>query len=893
MKIALDCPGCGKRYEVDASLAGKKSRCKECGNTFRIPDEPSASAAAESISRPAASTRTRDAEAVVVPSVERTRNAYQEVVSAAASPSIIASGAARGTVVFNCPRCFKRYEVDAALSGKKSRCKDCKEVFTIPPPITAFESRAEDPVSSAKKSPLAGRNFAVIPEEVVSVFEEDLEFEPAEAVRRAPPPVRDEEPMQLSPRRIDFPIRAARSSRRREEDTEVGVTVAAAYVALGILGFIILAIWHAAGEPGSDKLGRVFGASLMILCVLGILMVTWGNIWLYVIAFRDRIEQGIFCLLVPLYALYYIFTRWRETRGIFAMCFAPSAILLLFALFGGLVLGVAGPTAFVRNLTDRLQSLAPELTDRPNLNKQEVAKRVLRDYIQAMNRFTEELASIDPVTLGRMGPIELRQKERESQNAENELVVAQNVARMLKMNPVDAIAVKTAVGAEMRAAIIALKYQFTRLATLPGAARRFSGIITELDQLLTAWEAPADGSTETNVANLVPAPAAQPDLAPGTMPRGGMPPGGMPSGFPPGRMPGRFETFEAHYDRMRSQYGDRAVMVVLSGLPLNADPAHGVTKRDVEDAIDKRLRALVPAASQSMSMGSGDARSICLAPVDDVKRLAESIDFGKASFRGSRVEVVVAKEYVASVPRLAAELRLAAEPPITARPHNRRDDEPQIPANADAVTKCLIQLQSADNHRMKDALNRLSHIRPTARMQEVHAAIAPLLEHEDVDLIRHAVQVLAVWQSPEAMAKLIDMVNDSRVFLRWDVIKSLGKYDDETAAKALTERLKEDGHVVEGALKSMGSIAEPPLIALLRNPDADLRRKACGILKFVGTSATLKAMAKIPPDSDIGARMAAQEAIKMIRLRASADDSEAPAKKKADPPPASPFRKKK
>jgi predicted Zn finger-like uncharacterized protein len=75
MKIALDCPGCGKRYEVDASLAGKKSRCKECGNTFRIPDEPSASAAAESISRPAASTRTRDAEAVVVPSVERTRNA--------------------------------------------------------------------------------------------------------------------------------------------------------------------------------------------------------------------------------------------------------------------------------------------------------------------------------------------------------------------------------------------------------------------------------------------------------------------------------------------------------------------------------------------------------------------------------------------------------------------------------------------------------------------------------------------------------------------------------------------------------------------------------------------------------------------------------------------------
>ena len=36
MMIVLDCPGCGKRYEVDGSLAGKKSRCKDCGNIFRL-----------------------------------------------------------------------------------------------------------------------------------------------------------------------------------------------------------------------------------------------------------------------------------------------------------------------------------------------------------------------------------------------------------------------------------------------------------------------------------------------------------------------------------------------------------------------------------------------------------------------------------------------------------------------------------------------------------------------------------------------------------------------------------------------------------------------------------------------------------------------------------------
>ena len=37
MPIVVVCPGCRKRYEVDASLAGKKSRCKLCGEVFRLP----------------------------------------------------------------------------------------------------------------------------------------------------------------------------------------------------------------------------------------------------------------------------------------------------------------------------------------------------------------------------------------------------------------------------------------------------------------------------------------------------------------------------------------------------------------------------------------------------------------------------------------------------------------------------------------------------------------------------------------------------------------------------------------------------------------------------------------------------------------------------------------
>jgi hypothetical protein len=415
----------------------------------------------------------------------------------------------------------------------------------------------------------------------------------------------------------------------------------------------------------------------------------------------------------------------------------------------------------------------------------------------------------------------------------------------------------------------------------------FPTSVSDLDQMLAIWEAPADDAGGPTLAQDAPPESAPPDPVTGVVPPGEMPPGltpgAAPPGFPPAQVPpegriGGFESFDAHYNRLRGQYGDRAVMLVLTGLPTNSDPARGVTKHDVEDAIDKRLKDLAPEAQQSMSTGSGDARSICLAPVDDVKHLADSIDFGTASRNGSQINVVVAKEYIASVERLPA------APAIAARPHDPREAEAPIPADADAVTKSMIQLKSTDVGRKKEALNRLLHTRANERDKEVLAAILPLLEHDDEDLVKHAVRVMAVWQSSEAMTKLIEMVADHRVFLRWDVIKSLGKYEDSKAAEALVGRLKEDAHLAEESLKSMGPVAEPSLIPLLRNPDSDLRKKACEILKFVGGKATLKAMDSLPRDPEFFVRVAAQDAYKMINLRVGAVEVDSTEKKAGTPP---------
>src|SRR4051812_38669256 len=38
MSITAECNSCGRRYQAPASMAGKRVRCKQCGNVFELPD---------------------------------------------------------------------------------------------------------------------------------------------------------------------------------------------------------------------------------------------------------------------------------------------------------------------------------------------------------------------------------------------------------------------------------------------------------------------------------------------------------------------------------------------------------------------------------------------------------------------------------------------------------------------------------------------------------------------------------------------------------------------------------------------------------------------------------------------------------------------------------------
>jgi len=152
---------------------------------------------------------------------------------------------------------------------------------------------------------------------------------------------------------------------------------------------------------------------------------------------------------------------------------------------------------------------------------------------------------------------------------------------------------------------------------------------------------------------------------------------------------------QAFLDRIGNQiqaihgrYGNRAIVFAFTGIPTNSDPAQGATARDVWEAITKQIKELAPAIESQMSYEIDGHRALIVAPIDDPPALANRIDFGRATVKnGTKIVVDVFPYFVANVPRLAPEPTLASHQP------NR--SEPEIPADADPVTRSLLQLKSS------------------------------------------------------------------------------------------------------------------------------------------------------------------------------------------------------
>ncbi len=192
------------------------------------------------------------------------------------------------------------------------------------------------------------------------------------------------------------------------------------------------------------------------------------------------------------------------------------------------------------------------------------------------------------------------------------------------------------------------------------------------------------------------------------------------------------------------------------------------------------------------------------------------------------------------------------------------------PASADPVAAALEGLASNDRARKLDALNALARTPPdAAHRDEVVRALLATLDQGEPTIVNALVKPLVAWGTPEALVpELTSRLESDNVTIRRRLIRLLGGIKDPRASEALAARLANptDAFTAESALKQQGSIAEPAAAALLKSPDAKIRKAACEILGDIGGEDSL-ALLKGLSDPDSRTQIAARSAIGKIEFR--------------------------
>jgi predicted Zn finger-like uncharacterized protein len=213
-------------------------------------------------------------------------------------------------IPFACPSCAASGSVDAAAAGRSARCKHCGHRFTIPIP---GPDAAEPDVFPLEEPAEAG--YAVMGPDPDSAFAPARGLEPAAAAPRRPKPSASRSPSRTAGRRRSrgaWPTRLA----------WVGGIAAVAIAAIALLapnGVLIAAC-----------------ALMTVGCVM--ILVGFG-VGAYG-AFSEDFLYGFLYLVIPLYAAYYLVTRWDDLWVWFVCMTSGVGLVLLgieLARWGGVV----------------------------------------------------------------------------------------------------------------------------------------------------------------------------------------------------------------------------------------------------------------------------------------------------------------------------------------------------------------------------------------------------------------------------------------------------------------------------------------------------------------------------------------------------------------------------
>lgn len=352
-------------------------------------------------------------------------------------------------------------------------------------------------------------------------------------------------------------------------------------------------------------------------------------------------------------------------------------------------------------------------------------------------------------------------------------------------------------------------------------------------------------------------------------------------------------TMERGISTIKSKYGSDVASADNPDAYVEVRVA-GLKNKDEREYIAEVLRELASPKSSRTRTNSMSATRYALWPVDRPSVFAKKITFGKVIRTTGRevwvvanpIDPAVIKERIAEkeeADRLAKEARekaLAnANSSSSAGGGSSGSSEPEIPPNADDVTKGLILVtKSPSIFKRRDGAQLLRSANLSGREDELLEALTPILDERDPFLLRDVIDVIKKCDSPKRTEILTQRLSNETN--RDEVIKALGEIKDPKSIEPLVEAMRYDTWgKIDKIIIGFGADAEPLVIQQLGSGDSDLRKRACDILAEIGTDVSLKAFRKLPADSSFVVRNAANNAIRAIQNRNKlADDGDKPKK---------------
>jgi hypothetical protein len=210
-------------------------------------------------------------------------------------------------IEIECPRCHKRLVVDESKAGTVGLCPGCATTIAIPDPYVAPEDDPDEGVLPERDLPRGRRRGGAYREERVT----------PRPRRRAEETDEEEQ--------VHRPRKRKRRRPRYEPEREGMDPVVIGVLVVGGLGLILFGL--AVAVP----------AIALAPIILGWLLVFAGGLWFLAIAFMEDPIQGLLCLCVPGYSLYFLIVNFDLVRRPFFLQVVGWVIMIL----SGVVFGFA------------------------------------------------------------------------------------------------------------------------------------------------------------------------------------------------------------------------------------------------------------------------------------------------------------------------------------------------------------------------------------------------------------------------------------------------------------------------------------------------------------------------------------------------------------------------